>query len=258
MNLSGKNIHSWQKYDDVVASLAEAYPVFSAIKSQMPDAGFRYYNEKIARQTSRFSGRTAMSANHNVSEPRPPIDEDSPLKFSMEGYKGYPPAGLIPYYWSPGWNSAQSINLYLNEPDGSVRNGNPGLRLFNVGVIPGDEATGRAPEAFTHRTGEFLFIPVHRIFGSEELSAHGHAIAELIPKPFVLLNTGMAARLNLSDKRIYTISVNGNTLEVMILTDPHIPDGIAGVSTLLPGMHFIDLPAWGVIGEPKPVSGDHK
>ena len=100
----------------------------------MPDAGFRYYNEKIARQTSRFSGRTAMNANQNVSEPKPPGDADSPMKFSMEGYKGYPPSELIPYYWSPGWNSAQSINKYLKEPDGPVRDGNPGVRLFDDAV----------------------------------------------------------------------------------------------------------------------------
>ncbi len=102
----------------------------------MPDAGFTFYNEKIARQTSRFSGRTAMNARQNVSEPEPPQDPDSPLKFSMEGYKGYPPAELIPYYWSPGWNSAQAINKYLKEPDGPVWDGNPGVRLFDRTALP--------------------------------------------------------------------------------------------------------------------------
>jgi NADH-quinone oxidoreductase subunit G len=249
MNLSGKNVHSWQSFDGVADSLSEAYPVFKGIKGKMPDAGFRYYNEKIARQTSRFSGRTAMNARKNVSEPAPPIDADSPMKFSMEGYKGYPPAELIPYYWSPGWNSAQSINKYLEEPDGQLRDGNPGVRLFDDAVFPGAMITSIVPKAFKQKTGGFLFIPVHRIFGSEELSAHAHAIAELIPKPFVLVSVGMASQLRLNEKSIYKISINGNTLEAVILTDPHIPDGIAGISVLLPEMPFIDLPAWGVIGE---------
>jgi NADH-quinone oxidoreductase subunit G len=247
MNLSGKNIHSWQKFDEVVNSLAEAYPAFSGIKDQMPDAGFRYYNEKIARQTSRFSGRTAINANRNVSEPMPPADADSPMKFSMEGYKGYPPAELIPYYWSPGWNSAQAINKYLKEPDGPLWDGNPGVRLFDEAVIPEVEATSRIPEAFKQRTGEFLFIPVHRIFGSEELSAHGYAIAELIPKPFVLLSIGVAAQLKLRDNTIYTVTINEINLEAVIITDPHIPDGIAGIS-MLPETPVTGLPAWGVIG----------
>ena len=59
---------------------------------------------------------------------------------------------------------------------------------------------------------------------------------------------GMASQLKLSDNTIYKISINGITLEAVILTDPHIPDGIAGISTLLPEMPYIDLPAWGVIG----------
>ncbi len=193
--------------------------------------GSRYYNEKIARQTSRFSGRTAMNAKKNVSEPGPPTDADSPLKFSMEGYKGYPPAELIPYYWSPGWNSAQAINKYLKVPDGEVRDGNPGVRLFDTAVAAGIDATSGIPEAFRQRNGEFLFIPVHRIFGSEELSAHAHAIAELIPRPFVLLSIGMATKLKLIDRKVYRISINENNLEAEILTDPHIPDGIAGIST---------------------------
>jgi NADH-quinone oxidoreductase subunit G len=248
MNLAGKNIHLWQKFDDVVASLVEAYPVFSGIKDQMPDAGFRYYNEKISRQTSRFSGRTAMNAGKNVSEPRPPEDGDSPLKYSMEGYKGYPPAELVPYYWSPGWNSAQAINKYLKEPDGPVWDGNPGIKLFSDAVVTATEKSGPEPEPFKQRKGELQFVPVYRIFGSEELSSRAHAIAELIPKPFVLLSVGMAEQLNLTEKTIYRININENILEAMILTDPNIPDGIAGISVLLPEMPFIDLPAWGVIG----------
>ena len=123
---------SWENIDSVFAALAEAYPEFTAISSKMPDAGFRCFDEKIARQTMRYSGRTAMNAKIAVSEPKPPQDIDSPLAFSMEGYKGTPPASLTPYYWSPGWNSLQASNKYLDEPGGHVRNGgNSGIRLFD-------------------------------------------------------------------------------------------------------------------------------
>jgi len=248
MNLSGKNIHAWHKFDEVVASLAEAYPAFSAVRDQMPEAGFRFYNEKIARQTSRFSGRTAINANQDVSEPRPPRDVDSPLKFSMEGYRGYPPAELIPYYWAPGWNSAQAINKYLKEPDGSVWDGNPGIRLFSGAMALQENISHSVPGPFASRAGELFFVPVHRIFGSEELSAHGHSISELIPKPFVLVSIRTAGQFNLSDKTIYKFSIGEITLEAVILTDQHIPDGIAGISMLLPEMPFINLPAWGGVG----------
>ena len=71
-----------------------------------------------------------MNANISVSEPAPPQDNDSALKFSMEGYKGVPPSNLTPYYWSPGWNSPQAINKYLDEPGGDPLDGNPGVLLF--------------------------------------------------------------------------------------------------------------------------------
>ncbi len=54
------------------------------------------------------------------------------LDFSMEGYKGDPPSSLMPYYWSPGWNSVQAMNKYMDEPDGHLKEGgDPGIRLFS-------------------------------------------------------------------------------------------------------------------------------
>ncbi len=121
----------WEHFDDVVSSFIDSYPFFSNIREIMPDSKFRLYNEKIARQTARFSGRTAMNANIEVSEPRPPDDPDSSLAFSMEGYKGITPSYFTPYYWSPGWNSVQAMNKYMDEPDGKLKDGNPGVLLIN-------------------------------------------------------------------------------------------------------------------------------
>ena len=120
----------WENFDDIMNSLAAKYPVFSKIVGILPDSEFRYFSEKIARQTARFSGRTAMNADTSVSEPAPPQDNDSPMNFSMEGYKGIPSSNLTPYYWSPGWNSPQAINKYLDEPAGDPADGNPGALLF--------------------------------------------------------------------------------------------------------------------------------
>jgi NADH-quinone oxidoreductase subunit G len=126
VNNSGLN-----SFEDVSNAFYKAYPFFSKIRNIMPDSNFRYFSEKIARQTSRFSGRTAMNADKAVSEPKPPEDRDSPLDFSMEGFKGIPPSSLVPYYWSPGWNSPQATNKYLDEPGGEPEDGNPGVLLFN-------------------------------------------------------------------------------------------------------------------------------
>ncbi len=78
----------------------------------------------------RFSGRTAMLANVNVSEPKPPEDPDSSLSYTMEGFRGLPPSTMIPFFWSPGWNSVQSINKYQQEIGGPLHGGDPGIRLL--------------------------------------------------------------------------------------------------------------------------------
>ncbi len=97
----------------------------------MPDSGYRLYNEKIARQTLRFSGRTAINAGFSVSEPAPVADDDSPLAFSMEGYSGIAPSSILPYYWSPGWNSVQALNKYMDEPGGNIKGDNMEVLLFS-------------------------------------------------------------------------------------------------------------------------------
>ncbi len=51
---------TWNRFDDIVSSMANELPVFSKIHEYMPDADFRMLNAKIPRQTMRYSGRTAM------------------------------------------------------------------------------------------------------------------------------------------------------------------------------------------------------
>lgn len=130
MNFAGKKL-SWNSFSDIASSLAEAYSFYAAIEKKIPSAGFRYDGEKVARQSQRYSGRTAMNSNIDVHEPKPPEDLDSPLSFSMEGYRGIPSSYLTPEYRAPFWNSPQAINKYLNEPGGDPYDGNPGIRIFD-------------------------------------------------------------------------------------------------------------------------------
>ena len=71
-----------------------------------PNAGLRIRGMKLAREPHRYSGRTSMLADQNVSEPRVAQDPDSPFNFSMEGYAGArQPLQQVPFAWAPGWNS---------------------------------------------------------------------------------------------------------------------------------------------------------
>ncbi len=239
------NALSWQSFDDIVTSFTESYPFFSNLKKIIPDSGFRFFNEKIARQTLRFSGRTAMDANIDVSEPKPPEDKDSPLAFSMEGYKGEPPPYLTPYYWSPGWNSVQAMNKYMDEPAGSNPGGNPGVLLFSGkdGLEP--DFYKNLPEPFKYRPEELFVVPVNLIFGSEELSSKSRSVSERIPEPFIILNARETKRLKVTDSEFIKLTVNQVVIKASIKTDDALPDGIAGLFIGVTGIPFLYLPEWG-------------
>ena len=53
----------------------------------------------------------------------------------MEGAPGHPPGSLIPFVWSPGWNSIQSTNTYQKEIGGPLRGGDPGVRMFEPDAV---------------------------------------------------------------------------------------------------------------------------
>jgi NADH-quinone oxidoreductase subunit G len=48
----------------------------------------------------------------------------------MEGYLNQPPSPLITRFWSPGWNSIQSVTKYQREVGGPLNGGDPGVRLI--------------------------------------------------------------------------------------------------------------------------------
>ncbi|MDQ3829626.1 MAG: NADH-quinone oxidoreductase subunit NuoG, partial [Candidatus Tectomicrobia bacterium] len=189
---------TWQNLDDVIEDLAETLPVFARIPQVAPPATFRIAGQKIARQPQRYSGRTAMTAHVTVHEPKPPEDPDAPLVFSMEGNLGRPPSSLIPLFWAPGWNSKEAKHKFQSEVGGSLRGGDPGIRL----IEPAGDGTlayfGDVPAAFSRRQGAWLVVPLYHIFGTEELSVLSPAVAERIPSPFLALSRDDAAGLHIS------------------------------------------------------------
>jgi len=242
---NGNQSVSWKRFDDIVSTLVNDLPAFSKIKEYMPDADFRMLNAKIPRQTMRYSGRTAMYANLHVSESRVSQDPDSPLAFSMEGRPEIPPSTLVPFYWSPGWNSVQAMYDYLDEPNGSMKGGDPGIML----IEPGKEHAGTYfhidNQTLESEKDEWLIVPVYQIFGSEELSSAGFAIAQRIHEPFLYINQKDAEVLSIKDGEVILLEVPGNILRIKAKIEKSIMQGIAGLSVNLPGMQYIDLPCRG-------------
>jgi NADH-quinone oxidoreductase subunit G len=188
-----------------------------------------------------------MLANINVSEPKPPEDPDNPMTYTMEGYRGQPPSSMIPFFWAPGWNSAQATNKYQQEVGGHLRGGDPGVRLIEPATSPEELFSTAVPQHFQPLADHLFMLPLYHIFGSEELSAKSPAVAERIPKPYVAINNKDAHRLRLEDGQLLHFSIEGQAYELPVKTNPHIPPGTAGMPIGLPAIPYIELPAWAIL-----------
>jgi len=193
----------------------------------------------------RYSGRTAMNANISVSEHKPPEDFDSPLAFSMEGLAENPPSSLVPFYWTPGWNSVQALYNYLDEPNGSMKGGDPGIRLFEPGKKRENIYFKQEKEIIEKKNDEWQIVPVFQIFGSEELSSVGTAISQRIKKPFVLMNQKDADILKIKSGDLVELEIGKIKLSVEAKIDKGVLEGLAGLSVNLPGMPFIGMSCYG-------------
>ncbi len=218
---------SWQSLDDCIAALAGSIPGLEKVLDAAPSASFRITGRKVPRQSHRASGRTSVHAAIDVHEPRPPDDPDSPFAFSMEGYEGRAPSPLIARYWAPGWNSVQALNKFQAEVGGALVGGDPGIRL----IEPADSADtiyfNDIPAPF--KPGPtFLAIPLHHIFGSEELSMCSPSIAGRSPGPYIALNRNDAARLGVSEGESVEASFADSQWRLSVVLRADLPEGTAG------------------------------
>jgi len=238
--------------DDVIAALAEACPAFRAVPEIAPPAGYREMGQKIPRQPHRYSGRTAMTAHLDVSEPKPPDDPDAPLSFSMEGYQGEPPPALNTRFWAPGWNSPQAINRFQIEVGGPLHGGDPGRRLIEPSGVGQRPYFAEVPPAFAPRDGEWLIVPACHIFGSEELSLLTPGVAQLAPGPYVALSPADAEALGVAEGQALSLTLGEVSRTLPVRVRPALPPGVAALPAVVPGLVGTDLPAWGRLSRDAP------
>lgn len=239
--------HRWRRLDDLIEAVAAENPALGKIPFAAPGAYFREAGGKVPRQSHRYSGRTAILAEVDVNEPKTPDDPDAPLAFSMEGDSRQPPSALIPRFWAPGWNSVQSLNRFQEEIGESLRGGDPGVRLIEPSNHLEAEYFKDIPERRQPGDGKLSFVPLHHIFGSEELSALSPAVAGLSPKPYVALHPEDASLLGLVEGGRAKVDVSGSVQELDVRIVPSFPRGVAGLPVGLPGGPALDLPASGKV-----------
>ncbi|MBL4900861.1 MAG: molybdopterin-dependent oxidoreductase, partial [Colwellia sp.] len=95
-------------------------------------------NRRVARQTHRASGRTAITANQSVHENKTFLENSNNhegLRYSMEGDDANSSHNM-PYAWAPAWNSNQAIFQHQQEINGELyHQGNENLLNLSLTVF---------------------------------------------------------------------------------------------------------------------------
>jgi NADH-quinone oxidoreductase subunit G len=233
------------RLDAVLHRLAAALPELAGAARAAPGANFRLAQEKMPRAPARWSGRTAIDAGRDVSEPQTPADPDSALTFSMEGFAAQPPAALTAFFWSPGWNSPQAQLTYAQAINGGLRGGDAGVRLFDPDATA---APGEPPPRFTPQAGRFWVVRLPQLFGGETLSRLGRAIAQRAPAAYIGVAAAAAARAGWREGAELQLRVGEVATVAALRVLPELPDGVAAVPAGPAAFEAAPLPAWGEIG----------
>ncbi|MEH8118000.1 NADH-quinone oxidoreductase subunit NuoG [Aeromonas allosaccharophila] len=218
----------WQNFDQISHACASSHPLLATMLEAAPNAGLRIRGMRLAREPHRYSGRTSMLADQNVSEPRVAQDPDSPFNFSMEGYAGARQnMPQVPFAWAPGWNSPSAWNKFQDEVGGHLRAGDPGRRLLEVAEDTlGWFATIPAP----FKASEALQVVNYaQLFGGEELSARSPVIQARMNEPELVLNPLDAQRLALHAGNQVSFSWGGSHWQLRLRLSAQLSAGLVGL-----------------------------
>ena len=223
----------WLQLDDVINALIATHPKLSGIKAAAPDADYRITGLKIARQPRRYSGRTAMRAPISVHEPMQPKDWDTALTFSMEGYSSeQTPSSMIPFANAAGWNSPQAWNKYQDKVGGSLKNGDPGIRLFDrlerlalrQYVAPETNATSTTDI----EQGHAKLVPIYNIYASSMMASRSPIVAKQLPVATWRIGADDAGHWNVATGDYLEISIDNKQLVLPIQVVSYLAEGCIG------------------------------
>lgn len=226
-----------ENLDAVLADMEADLPQFKGVVHAAPSAGFRMHGRGLARAPHRQSGRTAARAVVFIHEPRSTQDPDSALNFSMEGQNGADagdrPAELLPFAWSPGWNSPQAWTKFQSEVGGALKGGDPGIRLFaaSTGVAAGYYSPTMSRGGDTPR-----LIALYEHFGSEELTGLADPIRARARASYAVLSRADAQRSGIDGDRPVRVMFDGVVVELPVVISEDFPRGAVGLPVGMPGV----------------------
>ena len=134
----------------------------------------------------------------------------------------------------------QAVNKFQIEVGGGLHDGRPGVRVLDLSAKEGMDYFRQIPAKFQTRANAWLAVPLHHIFGSEELSIHTKGVSELSPEPYILLND--AETEGLGDR--VSVEINNQIMELKLHKSALWPKGAAGLPVGLPDMDVVKFPVW--------------
>ncbi|ABJ90579.1 NADH-quinone oxidoreductase subunit NuoG [Buchnera aphidicola] len=211
--------------DKIIKFCSKKNSYFKYLKNSSPSAKFRINNQKIARSSLRYSGRTAMFADINMHEPKSPIDVDSMFSFSIEGSQQTEKSfSFSPFLWSPNWNSQQSLYKL------SIQSKNQ-FFLYNEGILIFKKYKEKHLSNFFIKknilnkkisVNSFKIIPYYKLLGSEEIS-HNYFVNILKIKFFyAVLNRTDAKKMNIYNNDILQFQINDNIFKFPVKLSSYI------------------------------------
>ena len=88
-------------------------------------------------------------------------------------------------------------------------------------------------------------VPVHNIYGSEELSSRCDAISTRIPESTIFLNADDAGKHGVKDGELVSVIADEIQIKVRIKVTETIPEGAAGLFISISDNTYVKLPGWG-------------
>ena len=228
----------WEHVTQISAAMAAAVPEFATLSELGPDWNQLTKGSPVARETHRYSGRTALHAEVAVAEQPPPADPDAPMTFSMEGiqFAGFSP--LQANIWAPGWNSDQAIHKFQDQPGGERIPGASGQPLLRAAATFDPQIASRELSSTPRDADTLDLLPLYRLFGSGELSRHARAIATVMGDGFLQIHPEDLRKLRLSAGD--QVSIPGANTSFEIRSSTATPRGCIGIgcgySSPLPSM----------------------
>ena len=95
-----------------------------------------------------------------------------------------------------------------------------------------------------------MLLPLHFIFGSEELSANAPGIAQRAPQPFIAINPQDAHAAGIGDGDEVEVKIHEKVRRLSCRIESALPSSVAGLPTGLKALNGIQLPTWVTILSP--------